>query len=67
MTVAEQHEKNPERVAAGLKAAIHNPNVSEEAKEQAAAQLKNMGTEVDTQKGGHESNRVLGMNRFLFV
>ncbi|KAF8896595.1 hypothetical protein BD779DRAFT_1668356 [Infundibulicybe gibba] len=37
-----QHEKDPARVAAGLKAAIHNPNVSEEAKDRAAQRLEEM-------------------------
>jgi hypothetical protein len=40
--------KNPERVAAGLKATLHNPNVSEEAKESAARRLKEMGEEGQT-------------------
>lgn len=52
--------KNPERVAAGLKAAIHNPNVSEEAKERAADRLEHMGGAGHTGSIGHESNRVLG-------
>ncbi|KAH9912770.1 Conidiation protein 6-domain-containing protein [Epithele typhae] len=57
------------RVAAGLKAAIHNPNVSEEAKERAQERLETMGAAhvhpsshpvgtVDTT--GHEANRVIG-------
>ncbi|KAH9851477.1 hypothetical protein C2E23DRAFT_886632 [Lenzites betulinus] len=64
------------RVAAGLKAAIHNPNVSEEAKERAQERLETMGTSVETtaasrgtgtvypvgatDEAGHEANRVLG-------
>ncbi|KAI0633897.1 Conidiation protein 6-domain-containing protein [Trametes polyzona] len=63
------------RVAAGLKAAIHNPNVSEEAKERAQERLEHMGTSVETTSAsrgngnypvgstdetGHETNRVLG-------
>jgi hypothetical protein len=45
-------------VAAGLKAAIHNPNVSDEAKQNAALKLKNLpgAAATDTE---HE-NRVLG-------
>jgi len=35
--------KNLDHVARGLKAAIHNPNVSPEAKAHAAKQLKEMG------------------------
>ncbi|KAI8975919.1 Conidiation protein 6-domain-containing protein [Trametes punicea] len=62
------------RVAAGLKAAVHNPNVSEEAKERAQERLESMGTSADetsrnrgtnypvgsTDEAGHETNRVLG-------
>ncbi|OJT10671.1 Conidiation-specific protein 6 [Trametes pubescens] len=61
------------RVAAGLKAAIHNPNVSEEAKDRAQERLETMGTSVETtsrapgshpvgstDETGHETNRVLG-------
>jgi hypothetical protein len=51
-------EKDTTRVAAGLKAAINNPNVSGEAKERAAEQLENM--EGHFQTSGQESNRVLG-------
>ncbi|OSC97077.1 hypothetical protein PYCCODRAFT_1455092 [Trametes coccinea BRFM310] len=35
------------RVAAGLKAAVHNPNVSEEAKERAQERLQHMGTSAE--------------------
>lgn len=57
--------KNPERVAAGLKAAIHNPNVGEDAKERAAERLEHMGAETTTGTTTTEStdvhdNRVLG-------
>ncbi|KAI0744853.1 hypothetical protein C8Q76DRAFT_764358 [Earliella scabrosa] len=62
-----EHEK---RVAAGLKAAIHNPNVSDEARERAQDRLENMSgfTETGDQSfatgttdpNGHEVNRVLG-------
>ncbi|KAF9521519.1 hypothetical protein CPB83DRAFT_887919 [Crepidotus variabilis] len=40
------HRKNPANVARGLKAAIHNDHVSEEAKRQAAQRLEEMGQEV---------------------
>ncbi|TFY69531.1 hypothetical protein EVG20_g3118 [Dentipellis fragilis] len=36
--------KDPTRVAAGLKASIHNPHVSEEAKHSAHERLEKMGT-----------------------
>jgi hypothetical protein len=61
--IPEQHEKNPERVAAGLKASINNPHVSQEAKAHAAERLHELG-EGDKGKAnsaGAESNRVLGM------
>lgn len=46
-------EKDQTRVAAGLKAAVHNPNVSEEAKEAATERLHEMGAGSDsTSKGG---------------
>ena len=62
------------RVAAGLKAAIHNPNVSAEAKERAQERLDDMGLTGTAQNshqqgshpahsvddGGRETNRVLG-------
>ncbi|KAI0769573.1 Conidiation protein 6-domain-containing protein [Trametes elegans] len=63
------------RVAAGLKAAIHNPNVSEQAKERVQERLQQFGTsaeETPSERGaggypahstdavGHETNRVLG-------
>ncbi|KDQ57722.1 hypothetical protein JAAARDRAFT_194009 [Jaapia argillacea MUCL 33604] len=44
---------DPTRVAAGLKAAIHNPNVSEEAKERAAERLESMGQETGQTLGSH--------------
>lgn len=51
-------------VAAGLKAAIHNPNVFEEAKERAADRLDSMGADTETQyssrSGQQESSHVLG-------
>lgn len=65
--MAAQHDEK--RVAAGLKAAIHNPNVSEDARKSARERLDQMGEHdptgrshptgtLDTQ--GHETNRVLG-------
>ncbi|KAF8909667.1 hypothetical protein CPB84DRAFT_1765151 [Gymnopilus junonius] len=45
---AKDHEtKNPERVIAGLKASIHNPTVSTEAKNHARARLHEMGVDPD--------------------
>ncbi|PPQ76327.1 hypothetical protein CVT26_008874, partial [Gymnopilus dilepis] len=54
-------DKNPGNVAGGLKAAIHNPNVSEEAKQSSAQRLQNMGEEVSGSKDeGSGTNRQLG-------
>ncbi|KIK79559.1 hypothetical protein PAXRUDRAFT_16276 [Paxillus rubicundulus Ve08.2h10] len=57
-----QHvRKDTARVAAGLKAAIHNPNVSEEAKEHAKEKLKELAQEVgSTHETSRENPRVLG-------
>ncbi|PFH53465.1 hypothetical protein AMATHDRAFT_137573, partial [Amanita thiersii Skay4041] len=42
------HEKDTERVARGLKASIHNPRVSQEAKIHAEERLHEMGIEIGT-------------------
>lgn len=52
-------EKDATRVAAGLKASIHNPNVSDEAKEHAADRLERMEDTATAQTGKADS-RVLG-------
>ena len=57
--MADEHEKNPDYVARGLKAAIHNPNVSAEAKDHAAQQLEEMGKkpiDSDAQKLSDEDH-----------
>lgn len=41
--------KNPERVAAGLKATVHNPSVSEEAKHRARERLSEMGVDIESE------------------
>ena len=48
-------QKNPERVAAGLKATLHNPTVSAEAKSRAQARLKEMGVDPDTKTPSHKA------------
>ncbi|KAF8810318.1 hypothetical protein BYT27DRAFT_7161977 [Phlegmacium glaucopus] len=53
MTSNEQ--KNPERVAAGLKATLHNPTVSAEAKSRAQARLKEMGVDTETKMPSHKA------------
>ncbi|KIJ19005.1 hypothetical protein PAXINDRAFT_8363 [Paxillus involutus ATCC 200175] len=56
-----QHSKDSSRVAAGLKAAIHNPNVSEEAKEHAKQKLRELSQEAgQTHETPRENPRVLG-------
>ncbi|KAI0082028.1 hypothetical protein K474DRAFT_1694711 [Panus rudis PR-1116 ss-1] len=64
--MASEH-KDPNRVAAGLKATIHNPNVSEEAKERAAERLEHIGASEDvgsrnhgSSYSDHDTNRQLG-------
>ncbi|KAI0793669.1 Conidiation protein 6-domain-containing protein [Fomes fomentarius] len=48
------------RVAAGLKAAIHNPNVSEDAKSRAQDRLEHMTGEANSvDVNGHERSRVM--------
>jgi len=42
-----EHTKDTARVIAGLKAAVHNPNVSNEAKENAMKRLEEMGQTAD--------------------
>ncbi|KIM69008.1 hypothetical protein SCLCIDRAFT_811187 [Scleroderma citrinum Foug A] len=53
-----QHTKDTARVAAGLKAAIHNPNVSKEAKEHATARLKEMGQDAEHEHEPQEQTEV---------
>ena len=49
-------QKNPERVAAGLKATLHNPSVSAEAKSRAQARLKEMGVDsADVKTPSHKA------------
>ncbi|KAL1675961.1 Conidiation protein 6-domain-containing protein [Schizophyllum commune] len=49
--------ENPGRVAAGLKASIHNPNVSDEAKQSAIERLHDMGADVDDAPIQHAADR----------
>ncbi|OBZ66110.1 Conidiation-specific protein 6 [Grifola frondosa] len=58
-TMASYGEKDPDRVAAGLKATITNPRTSDAAKERAAGKLEHMNPATLPQPGP-ESNRVLG-------
>jgi hypothetical protein len=54
--------KDTTRVAAGLKAAIHNPNISAEAKQQAAEKLQNLTCTAGTAATSttEHNNRVFG-------
>ncbi|KAK2460758.1 hypothetical protein APHAL10511_007228 [Amanita phalloides] len=58
MSTGEQG-KDPARVAAGLKAAVHNPRVSEEAKENASERLHQMHVETaeDTSKTRRKTSK----------
>lgn len=49
-------EKNPERVAAGLKATVHNPRTSEDAKLAAAQRLDEMGVEIEQRASTHKAS-----------
>ncbi|KAF9498009.1 hypothetical protein BDN71DRAFT_1429169 [Pleurotus eryngii] len=60
--------KNPGNVAGGLKAAIHNPNVSEEAKSHAAERLREMGgdDQPDTMSASNPAGYSDGISHFQF-
>jgi len=47
LRAVQSDNKNPERVAAGLKATIHNDSVSDEAKNHARDRLDQMGVDLD--------------------
>ncbi|TFK32056.1 hypothetical protein BDQ12DRAFT_671370 [Crucibulum laeve] len=49
--------KNPERVAAGLKATINRPNVSQEAKQRATERLQEMGKLDSSGSSSQKSSR----------
>ncbi|KAF8153136.1 hypothetical protein B0H34DRAFT_93377 [Crassisporium funariophilum] len=51
--LAEEHKKNPENTIRGLKAAIHNPNLSDEAKAHAAGRLQ----ELEARSSEHEISK----------
>lgn len=57
-------QKDPERVAAGLKAAVHNPNVSDEAKSNAKQRLNEITAEVEVENTTHDHHK-LGMRSGL--
>ncbi|TEB33364.1 hypothetical protein FA13DRAFT_1789826 [Coprinellus micaceus] len=48
--MSSSHTKDPGRVISGLKASIHNPNVSEEAKDRARHRLADLGDTSDASK-----------------
>ncbi|KAJ3857881.1 hypothetical protein EV368DRAFT_77290 [Lentinula lateritia] len=59
-------QKNPERVAAGLRGTLHNDNVSDEAKDRATERLHEMGDDFESKTsrsagtGDAHENQVLG-------
>ncbi|TFK67640.1 hypothetical protein BDN72DRAFT_842826 [Pluteus cervinus] len=57
--------KNPERVAAGLKAAMHNPNVSQDAKDHAAGHLRELEGEMNKAESEAAEERTLHETRVM--
>ncbi|KAJ3997542.1 hypothetical protein F5050DRAFT_1806768 [Lentinula boryana] len=64
---ANDSQKNPERVAAGLRGTLHNDNVSDEAKDRAADRLHELGGDFENKTsrasagtGDQHKNQVLG-------
>ncbi|KAJ3896599.1 hypothetical protein GG344DRAFT_71895 [Lentinula edodes] len=60
-------QKNPERVAAGLRGTLHNDNASDEAKDRATERLREMGDDFENKTsrgsagtGDAHQNQVLG-------
>ncbi|TFK31718.1 hypothetical protein BDQ12DRAFT_693667 [Crucibulum laeve] len=67
MSAPSHNEKDPERVAAGLKASIHNPHVSKEAKDSATHRLDEMaGTSThESKETEHEHHIMAGYKAAL--
>ncbi|KAG6895824.1 hypothetical protein C0992_012269 [Termitomyces sp. T32_za158] len=55
-----EHVKNPDRVAAGLRASIKNPRVSDEAKAHATERLQELQSQQHPEQSDAHENRVLG-------
>ncbi|TFK21199.1 hypothetical protein FA15DRAFT_94352 [Coprinopsis marcescibilis] len=62
MSGSRVHGKNPERVASGLKATIHNPNVSEGAKQRARERLDDLGVDLGVPGSSHAASRKINDN-----
>ena len=58
-----EREKNPDHVARGLKAAIHNPNVSLDAKVHAVQELEKMGREPPSDSPAQQTAEGGDLNR----
>lgn len=59
----QEHEKNTERVIRGLKASIHNPRVSHEAKVHAEERLRELGQVIEPRQTAGTGRRRPGTNR----
>ncbi|EAU85418.1 hypothetical protein EXT64_23120 [Pectobacterium atrosepticum] len=55
MSGSRTHTKNPERVASGLKATIHNPNVSEGAKQRARDRLSELNIDPEAPRSAQKA------------
>ncbi|KAG6889946.1 hypothetical protein C0995_013473 [Termitomyces sp. Mi166 len=64
--VSSEHVKNPDRVAAGLRASIKNPRVSDEAKAHATERLQELESRQHIDPSSTHENRVLDL-RLLIV
>ncbi|KAF9485635.1 hypothetical protein BDN70DRAFT_847505 [Pholiota conissans] len=57
---AEDFNKNPERVAAGLKATVHNPNATADARSSAAQRLREMNVDPEEPLSSRNAKEVSG-------
>ncbi|KAJ3515264.1 hypothetical protein NMY22_g14495 [Coprinellus aureogranulatus] len=55
------HTKDPTRVMSGLKASIHNPGVSEEAKDHARQRLADLGDKSGVAKEKGPKTKIIGV------
>ncbi|KIK54205.1 hypothetical protein GYMLUDRAFT_177610 [Collybiopsis luxurians FD-317 M1] len=66
--MSDNSQKNPERVAAGLRGTLHNDNVSQQAKDKASDRLQEMGASFENKTdtsgkadtGDAHQNHVIG-------
>ncbi len=60
-------QKDTAHVVAGLKGAINNPNVSDEAKAQASTRLQEIAGQTQEVGGSEHTNRMLGRSSLSFL